>query len=100
MNYYLELFLILDQKYQVIIKKVRLIQSLKDLTYTSDGIRTETNKGVVISQSIFDGGSSFSEIQISKNEIFSQRFYLRNIEQEVFLEGIKLYADLLLKVQI
>ena len=32
MNYYLELFLILDQKYQVIIKKVRLIQSLKDLT--------------------------------------------------------------------
>ena len=31
MNYYLELFLILDQKYQVIIKKVKLIQSLKDL---------------------------------------------------------------------
>ena len=65
----------------------------KGFNITSDGIRTETNKGVVISQSIFDGGSSFSEIQISKNEIFSQRFYLRNIEQEVFLEGIKLYAD-------
>ena len=62
----------------------------KGFNITSDGIRTETNKGVVISQSIFDGGSSFSEIQISKNEIFSQRFYLRNIEQEVFLEGIKL----------
>ena len=65
----------------------------KGFNITSDGIRTETNKGVVISQSIFDGGSSLSEIQISKNEIFSQRFYLRNIEQEVFLEGIKLYAD-------
>ena len=65
----------------------------KGFNITSDGIRTETNKGVVISQNIFDGGSSFSEIQISKNEIFSQRFYLRNIEQEVFLEGIKLYAD-------
>jgi len=65
----------------------------KGFNITSDGIRTETNKGVVISQSIFDGGSSFSEIQISKNEIFSQRFYLKNIEQEVFLEGIKLYAD-------
>ena len=33
---------------------------------TSDGIRTETNKGLVISQSVFDGGSSLSEIQISK----------------------------------
>ena len=65
----------------------------KGFNITSDGIRTETNKGVVISQSIFDGGSSFSEIQISKNEIFSQRFYLRNIEQEVFLDGIKLYAE-------
>ena len=52
----------------------------KGFNITSDGIRTETNKGVVISQSIFDGGSSFSEIQISKNEIFSQRFYLKNIE--------------------
>ena len=65
----------------------------KGFNITSDGIRTETNKGVVISQSIFDGGSSFSEIQVSKNEIFSQRFYLKNIEQEVFLEGIKLYAN-------
>ena len=65
----------------------------KGFNITSDGIRTETNKGVVISQSIFDGGSSLSEIQISKNEIFSQRFYLKNIEQEVFLEGIRLYAD-------
>ena len=66
----------------------------KGFNITSDGIRTETNKGVVISQSIFDGGSSFSEIQISKNEIFSQRFYLRNVEQEVFLDAINLYADL------
>ena len=65
----------------------------KGFNITSDGIRTETNKGVVISQSIFDGGSSFSEIQVSKNEIFSQRFFLKNIEQEVFLEGIKLYAN-------
>jgi TolC family type I secretion outer membrane protein len=65
----------------------------KGFNITSDGIRTETNKGVIVSQNIFDGGSSFSEIQISKNEIFSQRFYLRNIEQEVFLEGIKLYAE-------
>ena len=60
---------------------------------TSDGIRTETNKGVIVSQSVFDGGSSLSEIQVSKHEIFSQRFFLRNIEQEVFLEAINLYAE-------
>ena len=61
---------------------------------TSDGIRTETNKGLVISQSVFDGGSSLSEIQISKNEILAQRFFLKNIEQEVFLDAIELYANL------
>ena len=75
-------------------QKGKVDTSSKGFNITSDGIRTETNKGVVISQSIFDGGSSFSEIQISKNEIFSQRFYLKNIEQEVFLDGINLYANL------
>ncbi len=74
-------------------QKGKVDTSSKGFNITSDGIRTETNKGVVISQSIFDGGSSFSEIQISKNEIFSQRFYLKSIEQEVFLEGINLYAE-------
>ena len=61
---------------------------------TSDGIRTESNKGIVISQSVFDGGSTLSEIQLSKNEIFSQRFFFKNVEQEVFLEAINLYAEL------
>ena len=75
-------------------QKGKVDTSSKGFNITSDGVRTETNKGVVISQSIFDGGSSFSEIQISKNEIFSQRYYLRNVEQEVFLDGINLYADL------
>ena len=74
-------------------QKGKVNTSSKGFNIISDGIRTETNKGVNVSQSIFDGGSSFSEVQVSKNEIFSQRFYLRNIEQEVFLEGIKLYAD-------
>ena len=35
-----------------------------------------------------------SEIQISKNEILAQRYFLRNIEQEVFLDAIELYANL------
>ena len=61
---------------------------------TSDGIRTETNKGVVVSQSIFDGGSSLSKVKAAKNEILSQRSNLKNIEQEIFLDAIRLYADL------
>ncbi len=61
---------------------------------TSDGIRTESNKGLTITQKLYDGGSSLSNLEVAKNEIFAQRFYLKNIEQEVFLDSIKLYADL------
>ena len=61
---------------------------------TSDGIRTESNKGLTITQRLFDGGSSLSNIQVAKNEILAQRFFLKNIEQEVFLESIEIYADL------
>ena len=35
-----------------------------------------------------------SQIKVAKNEIFSQRSFLKNIEQEVFLDAIRLYADL------
>ncbi len=61
---------------------------------SSDGIRTETNKGVIVSQNVFDGGSSLSQIKVAKNEIFSQRSLLKNAEQEIFLDAIILYADL------
>ncbi len=61
---------------------------------TSDGIRTESNKGLTITQKLYNGGSSLSNLQFAKNEILAQRFYLKNIEQEVFLDSIKLYADL------
>ena len=61
---------------------------------SSDGIRTETNKGIIVSQSIFDGGSSLSQIRVAKNKIFSQRSLLKNIEQEIFLDAVSLYADL------
>ncbi len=61
---------------------------------TSDGVRTETNKGVVITQQIFDGGSSLSNISVAKNEINVQRSLLKQSEQETFLEAIKLYAEL------
>ena len=61
---------------------------------TSDGIRTESNKGLTITQKLYNGGSSLSNLQVAKNEIYAQRFHLKNKEQEVFLDSIRLYADL------
>ena len=75
-------------------QKGKIDTNSQGFNITSDGIRTETNKGVVVSQSIFEGGSSLSKIKVAKNEILSQRSNLKNVEQEVFLEAIKLYADL------
>ena len=75
-------------------QKGKIDTNSEGFNISSDGIRTETNKGVVVSQSIFDGGSSLSKIKVAKNEILSQRSNLKNIEQEIFLEAIKLYADL------
>ena len=60
---------------------------------TSDGIRTETNKGITISQDIFDGGSSLSNIKVAKNTIYAQRSILLDKEQEIFMNAIKIYAD-------
>ena len=42
---------------------------------TSDGIRSETNKGITITQDIFDGGSSLSNIKAAKNTIFFGTIY-------------------------
>ncbi len=75
-------------------QKGKIDTNSEGFNITSDGIRTETNKGVVVSQSIFEGGSSLSKIKVAKNEILSQRSNLKNTEQEIFLEAIKLYADL------
>ena len=75
-------------------QKGKIDTNSEGFNISSDGIRTETNKGVVVSQNVFDGGSSLSQIKVAKNEILSQRRSLKNIEQEVFLDAIKLYADL------
>ena len=60
---------------------------------TSDGIRTETNKGISITQDIYDGGSSLSNIQVAKNTIFSERYILQDKEQELFMNAIKTYSE-------
>ena len=40
-------------------------------------------KGLIVSQRVFDGGSSLSEIQVSNTKFFLKDFF-ENIEQEVF----------------
>ena len=60
----------------------------------SEGVRTETNKGFTITQKLFNGGSSLSNVDAAKNEILAQRYFLKQIEQEVFLEAIEIYSDL------
>lgn len=60
---------------------------------TSDGIRTETNKGISVTQDLFDGGSSLSNIKVAKNTIVSERYVFKDKEQDIFIEAIKIYAN-------
>ena len=60
---------------------------------TSDGIRTETNKGITITQDIFDGGSSLSNLKVAKNTIVSERYILQDKEQEIFIDAIRTYSE-------
>ena len=48
-------------------QKGKIDTNSQGFNITSDGVRTETNKGVIISQSIFEGGSSLSELKVSKS---------------------------------
>ena len=74
-------------------EKGKVHTNSRGFNITSDGIRTETNKGVSITQDIFDGGSSLSNLNVAKNTIYSQRYILKNKEQEIFLDAIKIYSD-------
>ena len=75
-------------------EKGKLDTNSSGFNIIANGIRTETNKGLKITQDIFDGGSSLSKIKAALNEIKAERFSLKTIEQEVFLDGIKLYGEL------
>ena len=61
---------------------------------SNDGVKTETSKGIIITQRVFDGGSSLSEISEAKNLIISQRYKLKSIEQEILLNATKVYAKI------
>ena len=74
-------------------EKGKVDTAISGSNFIADGVRTETNQGVKITQSIFNGGSSIYGISAANNEIISQRFKLKETEQEVFLEVIKVYSS-------
>ena len=75
-------------------KKGKVDSNSQGFNIAQDNLRTETYKGVKLTQPIFDGGSSLSSIKEARNKIISQRFVLKQKEQEIFLDSIKTYADL------
>ena len=75
-------------------RKGKVDTNSQGFNIAQDNLRTETYKGVKLTQPIFDGGSSLSNIKEAKNKIISHRFLLKQKEQDIFLDSIKTYADL------
>ncbi|MAJ66940.1 MAG: hypothetical protein CMM89_01730 [Rickettsiales bacterium] len=75
-------------------KKGKVDTNSQGFNIAQDNLRTETYKGVKLTQPIFDGGSSLSNIKEAKNKIISHRFLLKQKEQDIFLDSIRTYADL------
>lgn len=75
-------------------KKGKVDTNSQGFNIATDNLRTETYKGVKLTQDIFNGGSSISNLKEAKNKVVSYRFSLKNREQEVFLNSIRTYADL------
>ena len=75
-------------------RKGKVDTNSQGFNIAQDNLRTETYKGVKVTQPIFDGGSSISNLKEARNKIISHRFILKQKEQNIFLESIKTYADL------
>lgn len=75
-------------------RKGKVDTNSQGFNIAQDNLRTETYKGVKLTQPIFDGGSSISNIKEAKNKIISHRYLLKQKEQDIFLDSIKIYADL------
>ena len=75
-------------------RKGKVDTNSQGFNISQDNLRTETYKGVKLTQPIFDGGSSISNIKEAKNKIISHRYLLKQKEQDIFLDSIKTYADL------
>ncbi len=75
-------------------RKGKVDTNSQGFNIAQDNLRTETYKGVKLTQPIFDGGSSLSNIKEARNKIISHRFLLKQKEQDIFLDSINTYADL------
>ena len=80
-------------------EKGKIDSAISGSNIISDGIRTETNTGIKITQPIFNGGSTLKKISSAKNEIKSQRQLYKHNEQLVFIEVIKLHANIASKLK-
>lgn len=79
-------------------EKGKIDTALSGSNFVVDGVRTETNSGIKITQPIFNGGKSINNLSSAKFEIFSQRYDLKNFEQKIFLDVIKIYSSLASKL--
>jgi outer membrane protein len=57
--------------------------------------RIVDTKEIAINQPLFRGGQTYNNIKLAKNAIFAAREELRQIEQEVLLEAITAYMDII-----
>lgn len=78
-------------------EKGKVDSAISGSNFISEGIRTETNAGIKLTQKIFNGGKNFYNISIAKNKILSQRFKLKNFEQTLFLDVVKIYSEYVTK---
>lgn len=59
-----------------------------------DSNNIQDTKSVTLSQPIFNGGGSIARIKKAKNEVYSARENLLNIEQDVLLKALTAYMDI------
>lgn len=74
--------------------KGKVDTAISGSNFIQDGVRTETSKGITITQPVFNGGSSINKIKEAENKIISQRFLLKKIEQDVLMSAIRVYSKL------
>ena len=55
-------------------KKGKVDTNSQGFNIATDNLRTETYKGVKVTQDIFNGGSSISNLREAKNKVISYRF--------------------------
>ncbi len=77
--------------------KGKIDTAISGSNFIADGVRTETNAGIKITQPLFNGGSTVNNIISAKKKIKAQRLKLKFTEQIVLLEAINIFSSLAAK---